>query len=94
MAKNCSNCATCWVMKIDPRLRKIYDWSHNWGQFEGCGTAFDGTKENILCFSEFFAKTINWKEAEKSYLRDKEKIDKMLGFDKEDGRAEASRTDV
>lgn len=81
-------------MKIDPKLRKIYDWSYNWPQFEGCGSAFDGTQENILCFSEFFAKTVNWKEIEKSYLKNKEKIDKMIGFDKEDGQAGSSRENV
>lgn len=91
---NVSNCATCWVMGIDPKLRKIYDWSNNWGQFERCGQAFDGTKENLLCFSEFFAKTINWEELRKSYLKNKKKIDKMLGFDKEDGRTDTSETNV
>lgn len=80
MAKKCSDCKTCWVMKIDPKLRKIYDWSYNNQVFEGCGTSFDGTKENIFCFSEFFAKTINWKELEKSYLKNRKKIDGFLGF--------------
>ena len=80
-------------MKIDPKLRKIYDWSFNWPQFENCGEAFDGTKENIFCFSEQFAKTINWKEIEKSYEKNKEKIDKMLKFKEEDGQTNDSRED-
>ena len=72
-------------MNIDPKLRKIYDWSFSWSQFENCGAAFNGTEENILCFSEQFAKTINWKEIEKSYIKNKEKIDKMLNFEDENG---------
>lgn len=80
-------------MNIDPKLRKIYDWSFNWLQFESCGAEFDGTQENVLCFSEQFAKTINWKEIEKSYIKNKEKIDKMLKFKEEDGQTDDSRGD-
>jgi hypothetical protein len=79
-------------MQIDPKLRKIYDWSFNFPQFEGCGERFDGTEENIFCFSELFAQTVNWKELEKSYLKNKEKIDRMLKF--EDGKTSDSGKNV
>lgn len=80
-------------MNIDPKLRKIYDWSFNCTLFKDCGSAFDGTRENILCFSEQFAKTVNWKEIEKSYKKNKEKIDKVLKFKDEDGQTDDGRGD-
>lgn len=86
MKKTCSNCATCRVMKIDPKLRAIYDWSHNWPQFEGCGERFAKPVEGIFCFSEAFSNTISWKEVEKTYVNNKEKIDKIL-FSKDENAA-------
>ena len=90
--KKCDNCATCPVMSIDPKLRRIYDWSHNFPQFAECGNRFDGTQENILCFNSLFYKTINWKEVEKTYLRNKEKIDGFLKFDEPGTKSEQSGT--
>lgn len=85
MKKSCSNCATCPVRKIDPKLRKVYDWSHNFPQFEACedGTLFDGTKENVICFSSFYYQAINWREVEKTYLKNKERIDEAIRLENE-----------
>jgi hypothetical protein len=67
-------------MNIDPKLRKIYDWSHKFPQFEKCGEMFDGTVENVFCITEHLAKSINWNQMQKVYLKDKESYDKMLKF--------------
>lgn len=74
MKKNCDNCATCPVMKIEEKLRIIYDWANNFPQFENCGKAFKG-EEGVLCFTARFARTVNWKEVEKVYKEHKEEMD-------------------
>ena len=84
---SCDNCQNCYVLKISERLRTIYDWSSNGAKvFEKCGKEdcyfFDNKKENVLCFTKRFAKTLNWKNLENFYMSNKEKIDKELGFDK------------
>lgn len=70
------------MMKIHPRLRKVYDWINDFPQFEACesGDMFDGTQENVVCFTSYYGQAINWRKVEESYLKSKEKIDKILGF--------------
>jgi hypothetical protein len=65
-------------MKIDPKLRVVYDLSHNIPQFTNCGKAFDGKEHNVLCFTEGFAKTIDWKLMEKTYKANKEQVDNYI----------------
>lgn len=66
-------------MSISETLRKIYDISFNFPQFEGCGVLFaENENPNILCFTKFYAKSINWKEMEKTYNNNKETFDRVI----------------
>lgn len=73
-------------MRIDERLRFIYDYSFDFPMFEGCGTAFDGKKENVLCFTSGFAKSVNWKALEEAYKKNKEVFDKHYEEYKKKGK--------
>lgn len=77
MKKTCDNCATCPVMKIEEKLRFAYDYSFNFPMFEGCGKLFDGKTENVLCFTSFYSKTINWKAVEEAYKKNQALFDKQ-----------------
>ena len=75
----CANCTSCHVMKIEEKLRKVYDWANpDFQLFNECGKRFDDKNENILCFTEALAKTINWNAVKKVYESHKEQIDKDL----------------
>lgn len=76
----CDNCKTCPVMGIDEKLRKTYDWAANFRQFEQCGVGPMSVNENpnILCFTKYFAKKVNWKEIEKMYNTHKKLIDEDI----------------
>ncbi len=65
-------------MKIDEKLRIVYDWVHGFPQFEGCGKRFDGKEEGVLCFTAAYAKTINWKEIQKIYNDHQKEMDDYI----------------
>lgn len=73
-------------MSIEEELRFLYDWSHpEFPMFGNCGTAFDGTQENVLCFLESFYKTINWQALKKYYSDHKEELEERLKKSKKNG---------
>lgn len=78
LKKNCSNCKECWVMnQISEDLRDLYDWGNNSVFFRRCGKAFI-EEENTYCFSEYYAKQINWKAMQFQYEKEKKEMDKYL----------------
>ena len=82
--KTCDKCEFCPVLKIDERLRKTYDLVSGTEQFEDCGERMKGNDNpNIICFTKYFARTIDWKKLEKVYKENSAAIDKEI----ENGRA-------
>lgn len=57
-------------------LRDLYDWGNESVFFRRCGEAFDG--EQGYCFSEAYAKQINWQAMKISYEKEKKDLDKYL----------------
>lgn len=69
--------------KFDEKLRIAYNWAFpEWPLFAECGNKFDEKTENVLCFSEGYCKTINWKEIQKLYESKKEVLDPLIEKEK------------
>lgn len=71
----CEDCAKCWVMKTDEKLRFFYDKGSGTKFFQNCGKRFDGTVPYIYCFTSEYAKELNWKNMEEYYLEHKKELD-------------------
>ena len=81
---NCENCTNCPVMKIEEKLRWVYDWSQKESTafpiFGNCGKKdfimFENKDKNLICFARALYRNINWSEVKKVYLRYQEMLDK------------------